>query len=140
MRSIKLFPTESWLVLSLLICVLPSVVYTAENPTAMTVRESGSYLYARQDTESDKIATLKKGEVLTPLLEAVGAATWYMVKTEQGVMGWVRAGDVELSGEMQKAFREEQVSTWSARSSTGRTYEGTWTLEPNAAPTSASGT
>jgi len=140
MRSIKLFPTESWLVLSLLICVLPSVVYTAENPTAMTVRESGSYLYARQDTESDKIATLKKGEVLTPLLEAVGAATWYMVKTEQGVMGWVRAGDVELSGEMQKAFREEQVSTWSARSSTGRTYEGTWTLEPNEIPTSASGT
>lgn len=140
MKPIKLLRSEWWLVLSLLIFALPAVGYAGESPAAMTVRESGSYLYARQDTEADKIATLKKGEALTPLLEAVGATTWYMVKTEQGVMGWVRAGDVELSGQLQKAFREEPVSTWSARSGTGRTYEGTWTVEPSATPASAAGT
>jgi len=140
MKPTKLLRSECWLVLSLLIFAFPSSGDPGESPAAITVRESGSYLYARQEIESDKIATLKKGEVLTPLGEAIGAMTWYMVKTQHGVIGWVRAGDVELSGQLQKAFREEQVSTWSARSGSGRIYEGTWTVNPNTTPSSASGT
>lgn len=140
MKQMKWRRTQWWVVLSVLIFVLPSVGDAAESPSTMTVRESGSSLYARQDVESDKIAVLQKGQALTPLAEAVGPMTWYMVKTDQGLIGWVRAGDVELSGQLQEAFREEQVSTWSARTGNGRMYEGTWTVEPNATPSSASGT
>ena len=140
MKHMNWLRTQGWVVLPVLIFVLTSVGDAAESPGTMTVRESGSYLYARQDVESDKIAALQKGRALTPLAEAVGTVTWYMVKTEQGLIGWVRARDVELSGQLQEAFREEQVSTWSARSGNGRIYEGTWTVEPNATPSSASGT
>jgi hypothetical protein len=140
MMNHRFLQSEGWLLLFALIFILPSMGYGVESPTAMTVRESGSYLYARQDVESHKIAALQKGETLTPLAEAVGAVTWYMVKTERGLVGWVRAGDVDLSGQLQETFREEQVSIWNARTGTGRIYEGTWTVEPNATPGSASGT
>jgi hypothetical protein len=136
----KFLHFEGWLLLSALIFALPTMGHTAENPATMTVRESGSYLYARQDVESDKVVALQRGETLTFLAEAVGAVTWYMVKTEQGQVGWVPAWEVESSGQLHETFREERISTWNARTSNGRIYEGTWTVDPSATPRSASGT
>lgn len=129
-----------WLILSLLLIIPPSFAFGADSRAAIIVRESGAYLYSRQYIESDRIATLQKGDTLIPLAEAVGTATWYMVRTQQGLFGWVRAADVDVSDQFKEAIRKEEVSTWTARSGRGRMYEGTWTVGADATATSASGT
>ena len=113
----------------------------ADSPPLLTVREAGVALYPRQDEYSDRIATLQKGEALTPLAEAVGKETWYLIQTKQGLSGWVRAADVAVSERVKETFKEQNVSgsTWSAIDSKGRTLEGTWTVDSGAAPDKASG-
>ena len=129
-----------------LICLLvfsfPSFSNGGEATGGLTVREAGGALYAQQDAESDQIATLQKGQLLTPLAEAVGQQTWYMVKTSQGLVGWVRATDVSPGDQLKQAFKEQQSqrSTWSARNTSGRAFEGSWTVEPASSADKASGT
>jgi hypothetical protein len=98
-------------------------------------------LYAQQDDHSDQIATLQKGQLLTPLAEAVGQQTWYMVKTSQGLVGWIRAIDVSAGNQLRQAFKEKsQSSSWSAQNTAGRSFEGSWTVEPASSADKASGT
>jgi hypothetical protein len=115
------------------VVALSSYCPAADTPANLTVRESGAALYSRQDIESDKLGTLEKGEALIPVAEAVGQETWYMVKTERGLFGWVRAADVSGTDRLKEAFKEQTpaTATWSARTSNGRAFEGTWTAEPS---------
>lgn len=129
----------------LLAFMFPSICLAAETPLGLTVRESGISLYSRQELDSDKIATLQKGTVLTPLAEAIGQQTWYMVKTQDGLFGWVRATDVAGADELRASFKEQQskeqkLSTWSARTAAGRVFEGGWSVDPASSPDKASGT
>lgn len=125
----------------LLILSLPSLCNAAEATRALTVREAGATLYAQQEAESDKIATLQKGQLLTPLAEAVGQQTWYMVKTPHGLVGWVRAIDVSAGDLLKQAFKEQaKLSTWSAQTASGRIFEGGWSVDPASSPDKASGT
>src|SRR5713226_4871710 len=61
----------------------PPVVTTAEKTdvpiraSTLTVGESGVPLLARQDDESEIIATLEKGEEIIPLAHAVGTGSRY---------------------------------------------------------------
>ena len=106
-----------------------SLCRAAEGTPALIVRESGASLYSQQETESDKIATLQKGETLFPLAEAVGQQTWYMVKTARGLIGWVRAADTTGGALFRETFKEaSQRSTWSARTIAGHTLEGSWSV------------
>src|SRR5947199_5250458 len=73
-----------------LLVVSSSLVSAAESKGGLTVRESGANLYPQQDVESVPIAKLQKGEALIPVAEAIGQQTWYLVKTQQGLFGWVR--------------------------------------------------
>lgn len=110
-------------------------------PPTLIVRETGVALYARQDPETAPIATLRKDEKLFPLVEAVGREPWYLVRTQQGMIGWVRAADVIVSSETRGAFREAEgrTPTWSARTADGRIYTGTWSVAPDSTRRSASG-
>lgn len=135
------FPGRNWSPLALLLVfILTSFCDAAGAPAALTVGEAGAYLYSRQDVESDKIAKLQKGAALIPLGEAVGTGVWYMVKTQEGLFGWVRASDLSLRDQAKEVFKEPQLSTWSALTSDGSTFEGTWTVAPNSSSTTASGT
>jgi hypothetical protein len=124
----------------LLAFAFPSFCCAAEAARTLTVRESGTALYARQELESDTITTLQKGEALAPLAEAVGQQTWYMVKTQQGLLGWVRAADVSGGDQLRITFKEQKLSTWSARTAAGLTFEGNWSVDPASSPDKASGT
>jgi hypothetical protein len=128
-------------VLCLIASLVMPAVDAAEAPSALAVRATGVALYAQQDTETPRIATLEKDELLTPIVEAVGAEIWYMVRTQRGVVGWVRGTDVIVSSETKAVFREKEsdTSTWGARSADGRTYNGTWSVAPDATDRSASG-
>lgn len=123
-------------------CLVDSRARAAETALQLTVRDVGVYLYSQQDIESPRIATLQKGEALTAVAEAVGTETWYMVRTRQGVVGWVRGSDVTASDQTKETFKEQNASasTWSASESGGRTFAGTWTAATDSAATAASGT
>jgi thiol-disulfide isomerase/thioredoxin len=67
--------------------VLPSLLY---------VKSSGVSVYGQQDSSSEAVARPSRGEKLYPLGKAsMEGESWYMVKTEQGLIGWIRRDDVE---------------------------------------------
>ena len=121
----------------LLLLVASTNAAAADSPAALSARASGVALYSRQDVESERLATLEKGEALTPIAESIGVETWYMVRVRQNIIGWMRAADVVVS----TPFTEKAVSssTWEARTSGGRVFNGTWSLAPNSTPQSAGG-
>jgi hypothetical protein len=61
----------------------------------LVVAAKSASLFPRQDDESEKIAQLTEGEHLIPLVESEGSVRWYMVRTEKGLVGWVKSGDVK---------------------------------------------
>ena len=69
-------------------------VATAKLPSLLIVASKQASLYPRQDDESEILEQLNKGEPLTPLLGTKGGTEWYMVKTRNGVVGWVKSADV----------------------------------------------
>ena len=130
-----------FLLVFLLFFASDSFSIAADSSPLLTVREAGVVLYSRQDEYADKIATLQKGETLTPLAEAVGKETWYLVQTKQGLSGWVRATDVAVSEKVKESFKEQNVSgsTWTAIDSKARAFEGNWTVDSGASTDKASG-
>jgi NOL1/NOP2/fmu family ribosome biogenesis protein len=60
----------------------------------LVVASKDAGLYPRQDDESEKIVQLARGETVTPMVQTAGGSEWYMVKTQKGLIGWVKASDV----------------------------------------------
>jgi hypothetical protein len=63
-------------------------------PSGLVVMSRQIGLYPRQDDEAEKIAELYQGDILIPMIQSNSGNDWYMVKTQQGVIGWVKAVDV----------------------------------------------
>ena len=63
-------------------------------PTRLVVASKDAGLYPRQDEESEKLIQLAQGETLTPMVQSAGGSEWYMVKTQKGVVGWIKSMDV----------------------------------------------
>ena len=129
---------------ALLCCVLffaaPISLRAAAAPV-LTVREPGTPLYARQDSESQPILRLSKGEILTPMAESIGQEVWYMVRTMQGQIGWVRAADVGASEQVKETLieKEPESSNWTAVADDGRTFTGSYSVDPKSTDRSARG-
>ena len=60
----------------------------------LVVASKEASLYPRQDDESEKIDRLSQGETLIPMVQTAGGNEWYMVKTQKGLIGWVKSSDV----------------------------------------------
>jgi hypothetical protein len=53
-------------------------------------------VHGQQDAQSEIIGKLDRGDDLIPLGKVSGAGEfWYMVKTKNGAVGWVRGAEVE---------------------------------------------
>jgi len=63
-------------------------------PTRLVVITPVATLYPRQDDETEAVSQLNQGEPLIPMVQAVGGSEWYMVKTQGGLVGWVKSIDV----------------------------------------------
>ena len=63
-------------------------------PSGLVVRSRQIGLYPRQDDTAEKITELYEGDTLIPMIQSNGGKDWYMVKTQQGIIGWVKAIDV----------------------------------------------
>lgn len=65
-------------------------------PSMLYVKSGDASIHGQQDRSSETIARPSRGERLSPLGKAAaGGESWYMVKTQQGVIGWIRLSDVE---------------------------------------------
>jgi hypothetical protein len=64
-------------------------------PTRLVVAAKSTGLYPRQDEETEKIDQLSQGEPLVPMVQSSGGNDWFMVKTQRGVIGWVKSADVK---------------------------------------------
>jgi hypothetical protein len=60
----------------------------------LVVAVEAAGLYPRQDDESEKLAQLSQGEMLIPMVKSSGGNDWFMVKTQKGIVGWVKAAEV----------------------------------------------
>ena len=69
-------------------------------PSTLIVESKKAGLYRRQDEQSEQIAELSQGDSLTPVGQIGGRDNWYMVKTQQGAIGWIKSSNV--SGSMHK--------------------------------------
>jgi hypothetical protein len=68
-------------------------------PAALIVESTEAALYARSEEWADRLTQLSRGEKLVPRLQATSAnALWYMVHTDTGAIGWVKASDVTVPG------------------------------------------
>lgn len=75
-------------------------VATVQLPSALIVESKEAALHHRHDEWSDKLLHLAYGERLTPIAETTaGNALWYMVKTETGIVGWVKSTDIKKAAE-----------------------------------------
>ena len=63
-------------------------------PARLVVASKSAALFPRQDDESDAIAQLSQGESLVPMVQTAGGSAWYMVKTQKGLVGWIKSADV----------------------------------------------
>jgi hypothetical protein len=63
-------------------------------PSALVVVSRHAALYPRQDDEAEKIAELSQGDTLIPMGQSNSGNEWYMVKTQKGLVGWIKSADV----------------------------------------------
>ncbi len=83
-----------------------------KNTPILSVKGRETYLYARQEKHSEKVIKLEKGERLIPFASALGRnERWYMVKTQNGVLGWVRSSDMVGIDNLERTFREKAASS-----------------------------
>jgi thiol-disulfide isomerase/thioredoxin len=65
-------------------------------PSILRAKADGISVRGHQDTQSEIVGKLGRGEELAPLGKVSGAGEfWYMIKTKSGAVGWVRGEDVE---------------------------------------------
>jgi hypothetical protein len=61
-------------------------------PAALSIKDEDTYLYAQQDEYSARVEKAQKGATLTPVGQAsTNGEKWYMVRSQQGTIGWVKA-------------------------------------------------
>ncbi len=64
-------------------------------PIRLVVAAKETSLYPKQDDASEKLAQLPQGEILVPMLQSSVGNDWFMVKTQKGLIGWVKSVDVK---------------------------------------------
>ncbi len=63
-------------------------------PARLVVAVNDAGLFPSQDDQSEKLGKLNQGEVLTPMIQSTGGNDWFMVKTQKGIIGWIKSSDV----------------------------------------------
>jgi hypothetical protein len=64
-------------------------------PGSLSVKGAEAVLRARQDENSETLEKMQKGEPLVPMAQSAGFEKWYMVKSQKGLVGWIKAADVD---------------------------------------------
>ncbi|MFQ5683356.1 MAG: aspartyl protease family protein [Candidatus Binatia bacterium] len=106
-RVVTKLQSKALLAFLLALWLALSVLAPLEASSTLSVTANEAPLYASQSRSSNILAKLKHGEKLTPLANIPGTGmSWYMVKTQSGVLGWVESSDVEGTKVLEKLFEE----------------------------------
>ena len=104
--------SQQWLVVLLAAVFASPAFCQVDASTMLTVKGSRAYLFTEPEGRSHVVAELEPGEKLVPLVNVIGSGeSWYMVKTQKGTVGWVKASDVQGTDQPEKTFKEEFDST-----------------------------
>lgn len=95
----------------LALLLIPFLAFSAvaefQDSPMLSVKGTQVYLYSSRRKRSEVIAKLQQGEKLTPLANVPGEGeSWYLVKTQKGIHGWVISSDVQGVDELKKIFEE----------------------------------
>ena len=63
-------------------------------PARLVVAVNDAGLFPSQDDQSEKLGQLNQEEILTPMIQSTGGNDWFMVKTQKGIIGWIKSRDV----------------------------------------------
>jgi hypothetical protein len=66
-------------------------------PARLVVAVNDAGLFPSQDDQSEKLGQLNQGEILTPMIQSAGGNDWFMVKTQKGIIGWIKSSDVRAA-------------------------------------------
>lgn len=66
-------------------------------PARLVVAVNDAGLFPSQDDHSEKLGQLNQGEILTPMIQSAGGNDWFMVKTQKGIIGWIKSSDVRAA-------------------------------------------
>ncbi|MGH7827741.1 MAG: retroviral-like aspartic protease family protein [Candidatus Binatia bacterium] len=80
-------------------------------PASHSFSSSEIVLHAAPDESSAIVGLSKHGEAFSPIAESLSAegARWYLIKTNAGVVGWMKKTDRDESKELEKFFKSLPV-------------------------------
>ena len=92
--------------LLLTLCVQESTAQPSP-PDTRGPLSSETRLFTSPDLSSPQVGILEKGETPTPIAETLGpeGATWYLVKSRTGLVGWLKKSDAEESKQIEQFFK-----------------------------------
>ena len=83
---------------------LPAQTHATQEPA---VSGAATQLFSAPDESSPQAGTLAAGESARPIAETVGAggAKWHLVKTKNGLVGWIKQSDSDHSKKLESFFK-----------------------------------
>jgi Aspartyl protease len=91
----------------LTLCLTASEDIRAASSHQASREESETQIFATPDESSLPVESVKDGESLLPLAEMMGSGglKWFMVKSRNGNVGWIKAGDNNAAKRVEGHFR-----------------------------------
>lgn len=84
-----------------------AITSLAQQAPTLSVAGSDVYLYTSQEESSNVITKLEAQQTLIPLATIPGPPeSWYLVKTQKGISGWVKSSGVLGTDKMENSFKE----------------------------------
>jgi hypothetical protein len=98
--------TLTLIFVSTLSMIAPPEAWAASNGEA-SAQQTGAQVFTTPDESSLVIESVKDGESLSPMAEMTGTAglKWFMVKTSNGNIGWIKAGENNAAKKIDSHFR-----------------------------------
>jgi clan AA aspartic protease (TIGR02281 family) len=96
----------------LFICATPRLGQTEPSRVLSFHPSAELVLYLGPDESSAVVTSVKREQTLSPVAETLGAegAKWYLVKTNTGVVGWIKKSDSDESKKLEEFFRARPVA------------------------------
>lgn len=103
---LRVWRSACFIILSTL-SVSPPVWGQANNAPKETLSPVTIQVYASADESSEPVGTLLPDEPVKPLAESqgTGGVKWYLVKTQTGIVGWIKQSDSSHSKTVDNFFR-----------------------------------
>ena len=89
------------------LCLIAPANIRAASSQQVSTEKSEIQVFATPDESSLLVESVKDGESLSPLAEMTGTGglKWFMVKTRNGNVGWIKAGDNNAAKRVDSHFR-----------------------------------